>query len=106
MARARRKHPQPALAAVPVPLGRDVPAELADVDAAVWHDQRGYLQYMTERGWRMPPQERMSVPASPARRRGAAVAGWAHQHGVTATYGGPNHPHPDWHRLRELGLRL
>jgi hypothetical protein len=72
-------------------VGLDMPPELRDPDHQVWHDQRRYHQYMGQRRWRMPPQERMGVAVSPDNRRRAAAAAWARQTGVaTRTYGPPN----------------
>ena len=74
-----------------------VPAELVDVAAPVWRDRRAYRSLMADHGWPLPVCERMGVPASPGRRRAAAVAGWASRVGVVTVYG-----FPDWHRLARL----
>ncbi len=90
----------------PEQLGLDVPPELLDPDHQIWHDQRAYHRYMNQRGWTMPPAERIGCTTAPANRRMAAAAGWARETGIaTRTYGPPNSPpHPEWRRLRELGL--
>lgn len=102
MARARRRRPATDL---PAELGADVPAELRDPDAAVWHDQKRYRHFMAAHGWTLPPAERIGCTTSPRNRRSTAAAAWAHQTGVaTRTYGDSKHPLADFHQLRELGL--
>ncbi len=101
MARARRRRPAPAA------LSSEVapPPELLDPAAVVWHDQRAYHRFMAAHGWAMPPAERIGCTTSPANRRQAAAAAWARESGTAVrTYGDGKHPHPDWHRLRALGL--
>jgi hypothetical protein len=103
MARARRRRPAPTV--VPVDLGTDVPPELRDPDAAVWHHQLAYHRFMAARSWSLPPAERMGSATGPANRRSAAAAAWAvTAGGCTRTYGDGTHPHADWHALRTAGL--
>lgn len=104
MARARRRRPAPTV--VPAELGADVPTELRDPDAAVWHDQRAYHRYMTAHGWTLPPAERMGCTTAPANRRSAAAGKWAVETGAftTTTYGDGRHPHADCNALRAAGL--
>lgn len=82
--------------------GHDVPPELLDAAAPVWHDAARYVEYMTGRGWddHLPPSERFGVPTHPANRRNAAAAAWGVENGITND--GPWFA--DWHRLREMGL--
>jgi hypothetical protein len=90
-----RRRPRPSSLSV------GVPAELADPAAAVWHDEVTYRDYMAANGWRLPARSLLGVESGPAARRRAAVAAWARDAGVTIT----DRPvHPDWHRLRAMGL--
>jgi hypothetical protein len=86
-------------------LGVNVPAELRDPDAPVWHDQRAYHQFMTRHLWSLPPAERMGCLTSPANRRRHAASAWAQESGTALrSYGEGNQPHPDWSRLRSWGF--
>lgn len=78
-----------------------VPVELSDARHALWGDEVAWRDYMAGRGWPLPAESRLCVPASAARRRRAAVRAWAVDAGVTVE-GRPGHP--DWHRFRALGL--
>lgn len=79
--------------------GMDVPPELADLGDPVWHDTALYRAFMAEHRWTLPPQERMGCQSSPGHRRMHAAGDWAVGNGVTS-----DGAHPDWHRLRALGL--
>ncbi|MGH3549345.1 MAG: hypothetical protein ACRDQU_14785 [Pseudonocardiaceae bacterium] len=105
MTSARRQAKAAARSAPGASVGPPAPPELLDPDAAVWHDQRAYHQFMNRRGWSMPTKERMGVAASPASRRSKAAAGWALETGQgTRTYGEGSEPHPNWPQLRAWGL--
>lgn len=95
---ARRRQPEP-----PSVAGLDVPAELLDAEAYVWHDRQLHERYMAEHGWDLDVRDRFQgshTGAPPEGRRQAAVAGFALDNGITNEWGS----HPDWHRLRSLGL--
>jgi len=62
--------------------GVDVPPDLLDPDAAVWHDQAAYHRYMAEGHWSMPSAERMGVPTHSVNRRAAAVRAWCKDSGL------------------------
>lgn len=83
-----------------------IPPELRQPNAAVWHDQGAYHRYMRQRGWRMPPRERLNVAVDPGDRLRSAVAGWAIASGITTTvtYGQNSQHRPDWSQLRAWGL--
>lgn len=74
--------------------GHRIPPELADPSHALWHNQQLYGKYMRQRGWSLPPQERLGVPASPGNRRRFAAKAWAAGSGIQW----------DWPRLRSWGL--
>lgn len=79
----------------------DGPKVLGDPSDPLWSDRAGWLAFMAERGWTLPSAERMGVPATPERRRRAAVDGWARDHGITHDRW-PSAP--DRPRLRAMGL--
>lgn len=81
--------------------GVEVPPELLNPAAEVWHNVGAFVAYMRERGWTLPPQERMGAFSSPANRRSAAAEAWGVDNGITAEHG--SH-FADWHKLRALGL--
>lgn len=58
-----------------------VPAELADRDAAVWHDHAEYVAYMDAHGYALSIRDRFGAGWPESRRR-AAVEGWAHDEGI------------------------
>lgn len=98
---ARREARRARLAtAEPVLEGVNVPPELLDPAAAVWHNQRAYHRFMAQHGWTMPPAERMGDTTHPANRRQAAATGWGQDNGIRA----PSHSGVDLHRLRAWGL--
>ncbi|MGQ0779057.1 MAG: hypothetical protein ACT4NY_32365 [Pseudonocardiales bacterium] len=49
----------------PAPDGVDVPPELLDPDATVWHNQRAYHRFMNQHGCTMPTAERMGCTTGP-----------------------------------------
>jgi hypothetical protein len=82
--------------------GVPVPPELFDADSALWSDTERYVRWMKERGWTLPPQERLLGPtsSSPANRRQAAAVRWAEEHGIVRE----GTHFADLHRLRDMGL--
>ena len=64
------------------------PVELLGPHHAVWQDQRAYHRYMGQRGWSMPPAERMVLdePGEPAPRRSGRLG--------TPHRGSVPHPRP------------
>lgn len=67
--------------------GRKVapPAEVLDPGHALWADGERYRGWMTERGWIVPPADRLpGSSASPVNRRNAAAAAWGRSVRVVA----------------------
>ncbi|GAA4554353.1 hypothetical protein GCM10023175_52020 [Pseudonocardia xishanensis] len=85
--------------------GHEVPPELLDPDAEVWHSHEAYLAFMAKHGWRATARDRYSGSSQPGTRRPQAAEGWAREAGLGRVPGpdGRLIPTP-WAQLRAWGL--